>query len=120
MPLHLWALATPLLHNRIEPEVVHAVGATAGGDDPAAVHVNPLDVDPSFSEVAVGFRLDGFAGHNERHYDRISVFVVLTETVAGTNERTGIATNVTGCCDSRSSAVLRIACSDEVASTFLT
>ena len=67
MPLHLWALAAPLLHDRVEPEVVHAVHATARCDDPAAVYVYPLDVDPSFCEVAVGFRLDGFAGHNERH-----------------------------------------------------
>jgi len=67
VPLHLWTLTTPLLHNRVEPEVVHTVGATARSDNPAAVYVNPLDVDPSFSEVTVGFRLNGFAGHNERH-----------------------------------------------------
>ena len=119
MPLHLWALAAPLLHDRVEPEVVHAVCAPARCDDPAAVYVDPFHVQPSFSEVAVGFRLDGFAGHNERHYVRMICVVCFTDTDTGANERAGTATNVTASSVRDSvSTVLRIACSFDVASTF--
>ena len=75
--------ATPLLHHRIKTKVIHAVCATTGGDDPASVYVNPFDVDSSFCKVTVGFRLNGFSGHNERHYDRIIVFVVFVVTTIG-------------------------------------
>ena len=84
--------ATPLLHHRIKTKVVHAVCATTGGDHPASVHVNPFDVDPSFCKVTVGFRLNGFSGHDERHYFRMICVVVFTLTDTGTNERDGTAT----------------------------
>jgi len=52
-------------------------------DNPASVYVYTFDCEPPFFQEANCFVGNGFAGHNERHYDRISVFVVFFSTTIG-------------------------------------
>jgi hypothetical protein len=75
---------TPVaLDDWVEPErIVSCVSATMS-HDPASVCVYTFYCETPFFQQSHGFVGYGFAGHNERHYVRISVVVVFFSTIVG-------------------------------------